>query len=132
MPSLASNPTHRLHLFWEQHCRLLPEVLGLTAKQVAKWTVEEVSYLFHPPGMQECQSTLPLECLLGDILISFPLLGSALLFPVCVPQLTQLEVRPKTLYHEGERTPVNPLVSTAYCPQKDSLPLFIYALISQS
>lgn len=64
MPSLASNPTHRLHLFWEQHCRLLPEVSGLTAKQVAKWTVEEVSYLFPlcSPWLRECQSTPPLEC----------------------------------------------------------------------
>lgn len=104
MPSLASNPTHRLHLFWEQHCRLLPEVSGLTAKQVAKWTVEEVSYLFSVPlswdaGMPEHSS---LECLLEDIFISFPLLGSALLFAVCVSQLTQLEVRPKTLYQGGE------------------------------
>ncbi|KAM6045289.1 lethal(3)malignant brain tumor-like protein 4 isoform 2-T2 [Chlamydotis macqueenii] len=41
MPSLTSNPTHRLHLYWEQHCKLLPEVSGLTAKHVAKWTVEE-------------------------------------------------------------------------------------------
>ncbi|EMP31123.1 Lethal(3)malignant brain tumor-like protein 3 [Chelonia mydas] len=41
MPSLSSSPTHRLHLCWEQHCRLLPEVSGLTARSVAKWTVEE-------------------------------------------------------------------------------------------
>ncbi|XP_051632325.1 lethal(3)malignant brain tumor-like protein 1 [Manacus candei] len=54
MPSLASNPTHRLHLFWEQHCRLLPEVSGLTAKQVAKWTVEEVvSFIQRLPGCKE-------------------------------------------------------------------------------
>ncbi|KAI1231312.1 hypothetical protein IHE44_0008254 [Lamprotornis superbus] len=54
MPSLASNPTHHLHLFWEQHCRLLPEVSGLTAKQVAKWTVEEVvSFIQRLPGCKE-------------------------------------------------------------------------------
>ncbi|KAG8143214.1 hypothetical protein E2320_000473, partial [Naja naja] len=41
MPSLSANPTHRLHLCWEQHCKLLPEVSGLTAKNVAKWSVEE-------------------------------------------------------------------------------------------
>lgn len=43
MPSLSTNPTHRLHLCWEQHCKLLPEVSGLTARNVAKWSVEEVS-----------------------------------------------------------------------------------------
>lgn len=33
---------------------------------------------------------------------SFYFLGSALLFAVHVPQLTQLEVRPKTIYQAGE------------------------------
>lgn len=46
MPSLSTNPSHRLHLCWEQHCKLLPEVSGLTAKNVAKWSVEEVSCAF--------------------------------------------------------------------------------------
>nr|XP_009666074.1 PREDICTED: lethal(3)malignant brain tumor-like protein 4 isoform X2 [Struthio camelus australis] len=54
MPSLSSNPSHRLHLCWEQHCRLLPEVSGLTAKHVAKWTVEEVvSFIQRLPGCKD-------------------------------------------------------------------------------
>ncbi|NXE50201.1 LMBL1 protein, partial [Casuarius casuarius] len=54
MPSLSSNPSHRLHLCWEQHRKLLPEVSGLTAKHVAKWTVEEVaSFIQRLPGCKE-------------------------------------------------------------------------------
>ncbi|NXJ06466.1 LMBL1 protein, partial [Odontophorus gujanensis] len=54
MPALDSNPSHRLHLCWEQHCRLLPEVSGLTAKHVTKWTVEEVvSFVQRLPGCKE-------------------------------------------------------------------------------
>ncbi|XP_041096480.1 lethal(3)malignant brain tumor-like protein 4 isoform X3 [Polyodon spathula] len=41
IPPFSSNPAHRIQVCWEQHCRLLPEVLGLTAKGVAKWTIEE-------------------------------------------------------------------------------------------
>ncbi|XP_062449900.1 lethal(3)malignant brain tumor-like protein 3 isoform X3 [Rhea pennata] len=54
MPALSSNPSHRLNLCWAQHCKLLPEVSGLTAKQVAKWTVEEVaSFVQRLPGCKE-------------------------------------------------------------------------------
>ncbi|XP_019478370.1 lethal(3)malignant brain tumor-like protein 4 isoform X1 [Meleagris gallopavo] len=54
MPALDSNPSHRLHLCWEQHCRLLPEVSGLTAKHVSKWTVEEVvNFIQRLPGCKE-------------------------------------------------------------------------------
>ncbi|XP_034269574.1 lethal(3)malignant brain tumor-like protein 4 isoform X1 [Pantherophis guttatus] len=54
MPSLSANPTHRLHLCWEQHCKLLPEVSGLTAKNVAKWSVEEVAgFVQRLPGCKE-------------------------------------------------------------------------------
>uniref|UniRef100_A0A8D0LA39 SAM domain-containing protein n=1 Tax=Sphenodon punctatus TaxID=8508 RepID=A0A8D0LA39_SPHPU len=54
MPSLSTNPTHRLHLCWEQHCKLLPEVSGLTAKNVAKWSVEEVvCFVQRLPGCKE-------------------------------------------------------------------------------
>ncbi|XP_077193295.1 lethal(3)malignant brain tumor-like protein 4 isoform X2 [Paroedura picta] len=54
MPSLSTNPTHRLHLCWEQHCKLLPEVSGLTAKNVAKWSVEEVaSFVQRLPGCKD-------------------------------------------------------------------------------
>uniref|UniRef100_A0A8C0EY72 SAM domain-containing protein n=2 Tax=Strigidae TaxID=30459 RepID=A0A8C0EY72_BUBBB len=68
MPSLASNPTHRLHLCWEKHCKLLPEVSGLTAKHVAKWTVEEVSYLFiqRLPGCKEQASVFREEQIDGE------------------------------------------------------------------
>ncbi|XP_054855908.1 lethal(3)malignant brain tumor-like protein 4 [Eublepharis macularius] len=54
MPSLSTNPTHRLHLCWEQHCKLLPEVSGLTAKNVAKWSVEEVAgFIQRLPGCKD-------------------------------------------------------------------------------
>uniref|UniRef100_A0A8C3JAP9 SAM domain-containing protein n=1 Tax=Calidris pygmaea TaxID=425635 RepID=A0A8C3JAP9_9CHAR len=67
MPSLASNPTHRLHLCWEQHCRLLPEVSGLTAKHVAKWTVEEVvSFIQRLPGCKEQASVFREEQIDGE------------------------------------------------------------------
>uniref|UniRef100_A0A8C9RH69 L3MBTL histone methyl-lysine binding protein 1b n=1 Tax=Scleropages formosus TaxID=113540 RepID=A0A8C9RH69_SCLFO len=42
-PSCSSSPTQRIQMCWEKHCKLLPEVLGLTAKRVAKWSTEEVS-----------------------------------------------------------------------------------------
>ncbi|XP_048355916.1 lethal(3)malignant brain tumor-like protein 4 isoform X1 [Sphaerodactylus townsendi] len=58
MPSLSTNPIHRLHLCWEQHCKLLPEVSGLTAKNVAKWSVEEVAcFVQRLPGCKD-QATL--------------------------------------------------------------------------
>ncbi|XP_078236311.1 lethal(3)malignant brain tumor-like protein 4 isoform X3 [Pogona vitticeps] len=54
MPSLSTNPSHRLHLCWEQHCKLLPEVSGLTAKNVAKWSVEEVAgFVQRLPGCKD-------------------------------------------------------------------------------
>ncbi|XP_053942370.1 lethal(3)malignant brain tumor-like protein 4 isoform X1 [Cuculus canorus] len=67
MPALASNPTHRLHLCWEQHCKLLPEVSGLTARHVAKWTVEEVvSFVQHLPGCKEQASVFREEQIDGE------------------------------------------------------------------
>ncbi|EOA95030.1 Lethal(3)malignant brain tumor-like 3 protein, partial [Anas platyrhynchos] len=67
MPSLTSNPTHRLHLCWEQHCKLLPEVSGLTAKHVAKWTVEEVaSFIQRLPGCKEQASVFREEQIDGE------------------------------------------------------------------
>ncbi|XP_061870516.1 lethal(3)malignant brain tumor-like protein 3 isoform X2 [Colius striatus] len=67
MPSLASNPTHHLHLFWEKHCKLLPEVSGLTAKHVAKWTVEEVvSFIQRLPGCKEQASVFREELIDGE------------------------------------------------------------------
>nr|XP_013810402.1 PREDICTED: lethal(3)malignant brain tumor-like protein 4 [Apteryx mantelli mantelli] len=67
MPSLASNPSHRLHLCWEQHCKLLPEVSGLTAKHVAKWTVEEVaSFIQRLPGCKEQAAVFKEEQIDGE------------------------------------------------------------------
>ncbi|NWR63232.1 LMBL1 protein, partial [Bucorvus abyssinicus] len=57
MLSLAFNPTHRFHPVWERHCQLLPEVSGLTARDVATWTVEEVvSFIQCLPGCREYAS----------------------------------------------------------------------------
>ncbi|KAK6474192.1 lethal(3)malignant brain tumor-like protein 4 isoform X1 [Huso huso] len=54
IPPFSSNPAHRIQVCWEQHCKLLPEVLGLTAKGVAKWTTEEVaSFVQGLPGCRE-------------------------------------------------------------------------------
>uniref|UniRef100_A0A8C0GQE8 SAM domain-containing protein n=1 Tax=Chelonoidis abingdonii TaxID=106734 RepID=A0A8C0GQE8_CHEAB len=75
MPSLSSSPTHRLHLCWEQHCRLLPEVSGLTARSVAKWTVEEVaSFVQRLPGCKEQASVFREEQIDGE---AFLLLNQA-------------------------------------------------------
>ncbi|XP_078275308.1 lethal(3)malignant brain tumor-like protein 1 isoform X2 [Rhinoraja longicauda] len=38
----VSFQTHSLSLCWEQHCKLLPGVAGISATKVAKWTIEEV------------------------------------------------------------------------------------------
>ncbi|XP_067386831.1 lethal(3)malignant brain tumor-like protein 3 [Emydura macquarii macquarii] len=75
MPSLSSSPTHRLHLCWEQHCRLLPEVSGLTARSVAKWTVEEVAnFVQRLPGCKEQASVFREEQIDGE---AFLLLNQA-------------------------------------------------------
>ncbi|NWH58422.1 LMBL1 protein, partial [Geococcyx californianus] len=67
MPSLASNPTHRLHLRWEQHCQLLPEVSGLTTRHVAKWSVEEVvSFVQRLLGCKEQASVFREEEIDGE------------------------------------------------------------------
>ncbi|XP_069080277.1 lethal(3)malignant brain tumor-like protein 3 [Pleurodeles waltl] len=67
MSSLSSNPMHRLHLCWEQHCKLLPEVSGFTAKKVAKWTIEEVASFVHRlPGCKEQSSVFKDEQIDGE------------------------------------------------------------------
>ncbi|KAM3830106.1 lethal(3)malignant brain tumor-like protein 4 [Vipera latastei] len=67
MPSLSANPTQRLHLCWEQHCKLLPEVSGLTAKNVAKWSVEEVAgFVQRLPGCKEQASLFRQEQIDGE------------------------------------------------------------------
>nr|XP_033770092.1 lethal(3)malignant brain tumor-like protein 1 isoform X3 [Geotrypetes seraphini]XP_033770094.1 lethal(3)malignant brain tumor-like protein 1 isoform X3 [Geotrypetes seraphini] len=42
MSALSAHPDRSLSLCWEQHCKLLPGVAGITAAAVAKWTTEEV------------------------------------------------------------------------------------------
>ncbi|XP_031228511.1 lethal(3)malignant brain tumor-like protein 1 isoform X2 [Mastomys coucha] len=42
---MSNLPTHTdrpLSLCWEQHCKLLPGVAGISASTVSKWTIEEV------------------------------------------------------------------------------------------
>ncbi|XP_025061189.1 lethal(3)malignant brain tumor-like protein 1 isoform X4 [Alligator sinensis] len=42
MSALSAHPDRSLSLCWEQHCKLLPGVAGITAATVAKWTIDEV------------------------------------------------------------------------------------------
>ncbi|XP_078506625.1 lethal(3)malignant brain tumor-like protein 1 isoform X2 [Lissotriton helveticus] len=42
MSALSAHPDRSLSLCWQQHCKLLPGVAGITADVVAKWTSEEV------------------------------------------------------------------------------------------
>uniref|UniRef100_A0A8C6YVM8 Lethal(3)malignant brain tumor-like protein 1 n=3 Tax=Nothoprocta TaxID=8806 RepID=A0A8C6YVM8_NOTPE len=42
MSALSAHPDRSLSLCWEQHCKLLPGVAGITATTVAKWTIDEV------------------------------------------------------------------------------------------
>ncbi|XP_038659374.1 lethal(3)malignant brain tumor-like protein 1 isoform X1 [Scyliorhinus canicula] len=42
MSAMSPHPARSLSLCWEQHCKLLPGVAGISANRVAKWTTEEV------------------------------------------------------------------------------------------
>ncbi|XP_050006876.1 lethal(3)malignant brain tumor-like protein 1 isoform X7 [Alexandromys fortis] len=42
MSTLATHPDRSFSLCWEQHCKLLPGVAGISASTVSKWTIEEV------------------------------------------------------------------------------------------
>ncbi|XP_050999680.1 lethal(3)malignant brain tumor-like protein 1 [Acomys russatus] len=42
MSTLSAHPDRSLSVCWEQHCKLLPGVAGITASTVSKWTIEEV------------------------------------------------------------------------------------------
>ncbi|XP_010629730.1 lethal(3)malignant brain tumor-like protein 1 isoform X3 [Fukomys damarensis] len=42
MSALSAHPDRSLSLCWEQHCKLLPGVAGISASAVSKWTIEEV------------------------------------------------------------------------------------------
>ncbi|XP_036899994.1 lethal(3)malignant brain tumor-like protein 1 [Sturnira hondurensis] len=43
MSALSAHPDRSLSVCWEQHCKLLPGVAGISASTVAKWTIDEVS-----------------------------------------------------------------------------------------
>ncbi|XP_049635137.1 lethal(3)malignant brain tumor-like protein 1 isoform X1 [Suncus etruscus] len=43
MSALSTHPDRSLSVCWEQHCKLLPGVAGISASAVAKWTIDEVS-----------------------------------------------------------------------------------------
>ncbi|XP_078300186.1 lethal(3)malignant brain tumor-like protein 1 isoform X6 [Panthera onca] len=40
--ALSARPDRLLSVCWEQHCKLLPGVAGISASAVAKWTIDEV------------------------------------------------------------------------------------------
>jgi hypothetical protein len=42
MSALSAHPDRSLSVCWEQHCKLLPGVAGISASTVSKWTIEEV------------------------------------------------------------------------------------------
>ncbi|XP_055977964.1 lethal(3)malignant brain tumor-like protein 1 isoform X3 [Sorex fumeus] len=42
LSALSTHPDRSLSLCWEQHCKLLPGVAGISASAVAKWTIDEV------------------------------------------------------------------------------------------
>ncbi|XP_075384850.1 lethal(3)malignant brain tumor-like protein 1 [Tenrec ecaudatus] len=42
MSALSTHPDRSLSVCWEQHCKLLPGVAGISASEVAKWTIDEV------------------------------------------------------------------------------------------
>ncbi|XP_048882710.1 lethal(3)malignant brain tumor-like protein 4 isoform X3 [Brienomyrus brachyistius] len=68
--SCSSSPTHRIHMCWEKHCKLLPEVMGLTAKRVSKWSVEEVaSFVRGLPGCKDHAPTFRNEQIDGEALL---------------------------------------------------------------
>ncbi|KAM6164342.1 lethal(3)malignant brain tumor-like protein 1 isoform 2-T2 [Rhynchocyon petersi] len=42
MSALSAHPDRSLSVCWEQHCKLLPGVAGISASTVAKWTIDEM------------------------------------------------------------------------------------------
>uniref|UniRef100_A0A8C5V6S4 Lethal(3)malignant brain tumor-like protein 1 n=1 Tax=Microcebus murinus TaxID=30608 RepID=A0A8C5V6S4_MICMU len=42
MSALSAHPDRSLSVCWEQHCKLLPGVAGISASTVTKWTIDEV------------------------------------------------------------------------------------------
>ncbi|XP_028836449.1 lethal(3)malignant brain tumor-like protein 3 [Denticeps clupeoides] len=57
----------RVQLSWEKHCKLLPEVLGLTAKRVSAWNTDEVAgFVRGLPGCREHAATFRNEQIDGE------------------------------------------------------------------
>ncbi|KAJ8340781.1 hypothetical protein SKAU_G00330720 [Synaphobranchus kaupii] len=66
-PSGGNSPTQRILLCWGKHCKLLPEVLGLTAKRVAQWSTDEVaSFVRGLPGCRDHAVTFRNEQIDGE------------------------------------------------------------------
>ncbi|XP_053743438.1 lethal(3)malignant brain tumor-like protein 4 isoform X1 [Synchiropus splendidus] len=66
-PSISAASHHRVALCWDKHCQLLPEVLGLSAKRVAAWSVEEVAgFVKGLPGCKEHAATFKTEQIDGE------------------------------------------------------------------
>lgn len=42
LSALSAHPDRSLSVCWEQHCKLLPGVAGISASAVAKWNIDEV------------------------------------------------------------------------------------------
>ncbi|XP_048858033.1 lethal(3)malignant brain tumor-like protein 4 isoform X3 [Brienomyrus brachyistius] len=54
LSAMTAHPSRELPLCWEQHCKLLPGVVGVPASRVALWTVDEVTNFIHSlPGCEE-------------------------------------------------------------------------------
>lgn len=49
MSALSAHPDRSLSVCWEQHCKLLPGVAGISASAVTKWTIDEVRCKAPPP-----------------------------------------------------------------------------------
>ncbi|XP_034496769.1 lethal(3)malignant brain tumor-like protein 1 isoform X12 [Ailuropoda melanoleuca] len=114
MSALSAHPDRSLSVCWEQHCKLLPGVAGISASTVAKWTIDEVfsfvqtltgcedqARLFKDEVRCRCRvgteesateatgSRCPQQCC--------PLLGRALCCPACGRLVTVTHVSRKNL-----------------------------------
>ncbi|KAJ8379006.1 hypothetical protein AAFF_G00232350 [Aldrovandia affinis] len=54
LSAVPAQAGHDLPLCWEQHCKLLPGVVGVQASRVVHWTIEEVaSFIQSLPGCED-------------------------------------------------------------------------------
>ncbi|XP_048453000.1 lethal(3)malignant brain tumor-like protein 3 [Rhincodon typus] len=66
----SASPVPSLPLCWEQHSKLLPGVAGITARKVAKWTIDEVSeFILSLPGCEEQAKAFRHEQIDGEALL---------------------------------------------------------------